>query len=139
MKLAFSFPALVVSFWLSDALAATLLIETSPIPFSRVEGGYIATFGGIHLLLKYRKKQYPFPGPGFPTSAPDLIFDANFNKRMKAAVALNDGLRVVIAEEFSKDEKTLSGWVLQKQRWRRCVVRKARVWSRCSQKEILRG
>ena len=34
MKLAFSFPALVVSFWLSDALAATLLIETSPIPFS---------------------------------------------------------------------------------------------------------
>lgn len=95
--------------------------------FSRVEGGYIATFGGVHQLLKYRKKQYPFPGPRFPTSAPGLIFDANFNKRMKAAVALNYGLRVVIAEEFLKDQKTLSGWVLQKQRWRRCVVRKARV------------
>jgi len=33
---------------------------------------------------------------------------------MEAAVALNDGRWVVIAEEFPKDEKTLSGWVLQK-------------------------
>ena len=30
MKLPFSFTALVVSFWLADAVAAPLLIETSP-------------------------------------------------------------------------------------------------------------
>ena len=82
--------------------------------FFRVEGGYVATFGGVHRLLKYQKKQYPLSEPGFPASAPDRIFDVNFNKGMEAAVALNDGRRVVIAEEFPKGEKTLSGGVLQK-------------------------
>ena len=107
--------------------------------FFRVEGGYVATFGGVHRLLKYQKKQYPLSEPGFPASAPDRIFDANFNKGMEAAVALNDGRLVVVGEEFPKDEKTLLGRVLQKQRWRRYVVRKSRAWSRCSQKKILRG
>jgi hypothetical protein len=37
---------------------------------------------------------------------------------MEAAIDLNDGRWVVIAEEFLKDEKTLSGRVSQKQRWR---------------------
>jgi hypothetical protein len=47
-----------------------------------------------------------------------VFFDANFNKDMEAAVALNDGRWVVIAEEFLKDKKPFSGWILQKQRWR---------------------
>lgn len=67
MKLPFSFTALVVSFWLADAVAAPLLIEASPIPLS--EGGYVATFGGVHRLLKYQKKQYPLSELGFPASS----------------------------------------------------------------------
>jgi hypothetical protein len=84
----------------------------------RVKRGYVTTFEGVHRLLKYQRKQHPLLGPGIPIAAPQHIFDAHFNKGMEAAVALSDGRWVVVAEDFPEDEKTISGWVLQKQRWR---------------------
>lgn len=84
----------------------------------RVKGGYVVTFEGVHRLLQYHGNKSPFLTPGFPAAAPDHIYDAHFNKGMEAAVALNDGRWVVIAEDFPKDGKTYTGWVLQKRRWR---------------------
>jgi len=84
----------------------------------RIKGGYVATFEGVDRLLKYQGNKSPFLKPGFPAAAPDHIHDAHFNKGMEAAIALNDGRWVVIAEGFPEDEKTYSGWVRQKQRWR---------------------
>lgn len=84
----------------------------------RVEGGYVATFEGIHRLLRYRNSLSLFLGQGFPVDAPDHLFDADPNKGMEAAAALRDGRLVVIAENFPQEGKYISGWVLQKKRWR---------------------
>lgn len=84
----------------------------------RIKGGYAVTFENKHRLLKYQEREFPFQGYGIPVAAPQQIFEAHFNKGMEAAVALKEGRTVVIAENFPQEGKYISGWVLQKKRWR---------------------
>ena len=53
----------------SNGMSIRLKNKKGTESFFRVEGGYVATFGGVHRLLKYQKKQYPLSELGFPASS----------------------------------------------------------------------
>tara|TARA_Y100001936_G_scaffold254029_1_gene323709 strand:- start:8468 stop:9436 length:969 start_codon:yes stop_codon:yes gene_type:complete len=84
----------------------------------RVPNGYVASFERIHRLMHYRGTRTPMASAGIPTLAPHRLEDGPPNKSIEAAVSLRDGRWVVFAENFPEAGTVISGWILQKQRWR---------------------